>query len=92
MISHAHCFVDETSADMLFHNERVLDAIKVDALYSYRRYLHDHNWDFYPPADPDELKRCKAAQKAKRDARRVRVSRGDLDGVLDEMLNDIAEA
>ena len=69
--------------------QRKLNAIKVDALHSYIRYLPDQYHEFYPPADPDELKRCKEAQKQKRDSLRALINLNDhdrLDDALDALL------
>lgn len=71
----------------LYENERKLDAIKQDALYSYRRYLDNEFHFYYPPADPEELKAAKAVQKSKREIRRTRVNEGGnlVDAIVEEI-------
>ena len=84
----------------VYECQRKLNAIKVDALHSYIRYLPDQYHEFYPPADPEELRICRDAQKQKRQARRAVINHnGDRDDEqpehnaaqngLDSVLNDL---
>lgn len=53
-----------------------LDPIKADALHSYIRYMEPKYHYLYPAPDPDELAAAKAAQAAKRAARRNQLDQG----------------
>ena len=51
--------------------------------------MHEKYHSYYPPADPDELKIAQAAQKAKREARRVQVQQGG--NIQNAILEELGE-
>jgi hypothetical protein len=63
--------------DLAYPNGLKLDAIKMQTLHDYCKFLPESVHSLYPAPDPEELKRAQAIQKQKREARRNVINRQD---------------
>ena len=63
----------------------------MQTLHEYRPYIDKDYWDLFPAPDAEKLARERAAQKAKRDARR-NLNPAEVQNVaIEELLNELEE-